>query len=97
MNTLIVYCRYPKELLREGKPLERGEWVAVNATLDEVQLQACLFKDLKEKQFLACQGRRNTMVMVRDLRLPSITSSMQHRLIYTIMLEPVRLASKMYL
>ena len=33
--------------------LERGEWVAYTAKLDGVDLQACLFNDLKPKQFIS--------------------------------------------
>lgn len=48
-----AYRDYPKQLLRENKLLNRGEWNAVSANIEGVKMMAVLFKDLQEKQFIS--------------------------------------------
>ena len=40
--------RFPREAL-DSHDLEIGEWVAYNATFDDVKLQAVSFQDIKKK------------------------------------------------
>ena len=42
---------FPQELLSQNK-LQRGEWNAVPAEIDDVELQACRFLDLQLKDFI---------------------------------------------
>ena len=45
-----AHKRFPREALDSH---EIGEWVAYNATFDDVKLQALSFQDLKKKQFIS--------------------------------------------
>ena len=47
-----AHKRYPREHLNAHQ-LAMGEWVAYKATLDDVELQAICFQDLKKKQFIS--------------------------------------------
>ena len=47
-----AHKRFPREAL-DSHDLEIGEWVAYNATFDEVKLQAVSFQDIKKKQFIS--------------------------------------------
>ena len=47
-----AHKQFPRQLLGE-KNLERGDWVAYTATVDEVKVQACRFRDLKVKDFVS--------------------------------------------
>ena len=47
-----AHKNYPRELLNESE-LERGEWVAYSGKLDDTDLQAVSFQDLKKKQFIS--------------------------------------------
>ena len=47
-----VHKQFPRQLLGENH-LERGDWVAYTATIDEVKVQACCFRDLKVKDFVS--------------------------------------------
>ena len=47
-----VHKQFPRQLLEENN-LERGDWVVYTATMDEVIVQACCFRDLKVKGFVS--------------------------------------------
>ena len=47
-----AHKRFPREAL-DSHNLEIGEWVAYNATFDDVKLQAVSFQDIKKKQFIS--------------------------------------------
>ena len=46
-----AHKKFPQTLLNQTA-LKRGEWVAYNGKIEEVELQACSFQDLKLKQFI---------------------------------------------
>ena len=48
-----AHRNYPKLTLRENKLNQRGQWNSATGTMDGVEMLACLFKDLKEKQFIS--------------------------------------------
>ena len=47
-----AHALFPKELLNSHK-LARGEWVGYTSTVDDVELMATSFQDLKKKQFVS--------------------------------------------
>ena len=47
-----AHKQFPRQLLGENN-FERGGWVAYTATIDEVKVQACRFRDLKVKDFVS--------------------------------------------
>ena len=47
-----VHKKFPCTLLNQTS-LKRGEWVAYTGKIEEVELQACSFQDLKLKQFIS--------------------------------------------
>ena len=47
-----AHANYPKELLNTHK-LARGEWVGYTAKIDDVDVMAVTFQDLKRKQFIS--------------------------------------------
>ena len=47
-----AHKRFPREAL-DSHDLEIGEWVAYNATFDDVKLQVVSFQDIKKKQFIS--------------------------------------------
>ena len=47
-----AHKRFPREAL-DSHDLEIGEWVAYNATFDDVKLEAISFQDIKKKQFIS--------------------------------------------
>ena len=47
-----AHKQFPRQLLGENN-LERGDWVAYTATIDEVKVQACCFRYLKVKDFVS--------------------------------------------
>ena len=48
-----AHRNYPKLLLREDGLSERGKWNSANGEIENVKMLSCLFKDLKEKQFIS--------------------------------------------
>ena len=56
LNSIMIvntaHKRFPREAL-DSLDLEIGEWVAYNATFDDVKSQAVSFQDIKKKQFIS--------------------------------------------
>ena len=55
MLVKMAHRNYPKELLNSHQ-ISRGEWVAYTREVENVNIMACSFMDLKKKQFISTCG-----------------------------------------